>query len=241
MSNALFAKLQELIEAGLAVEEQWQYDQWENRAHTFLEHAVGVEDSTTFNGLLLSSTSWPSRRSAQVGCLESCAIKLENRGAAQPPAERFSKFSKRVFVVHGHDNEAKESTARFLEWLGLDAVILHEQPNAGRTLIEKLEDYSDVGFAVVLLTPDDIGAAASDKENLKARARQNVIAELGHFVGFLSRKRVCALHKEGVEIPSDYSGVGYVSMDRAGAWKAKLAQELVSAGLSINIEELLKS
>lgn len=145
-----------------------------------------------------------------------------------------------MFIVHGHDNEAKETSARFLERLGLQPVILHEQANAGRTIIEKFESYSDdIAFAVVLLTPDDVGAVATDASNLKPRARQNVIMELGYFMGRLSRLRVCALYKGGVELPSDYQGVLYIEMDSAGVWKSKLAKEFVQAKLTINLKALL--
>ena len=107
-------------------------------------------------------------------------------------------------------------------------------------IIEKLENYSDdIAFAVVLLTPDDVGAEEIHASNLKPRARQNVIMELGYFIGKLSRLRVCALYKGGVELPSDYQGILYIEMDLAGAWKSKLAQEFVQAKLPINLEALL--
>jgi predicted nucleotide-binding protein len=145
-----------------------------------------------------------------------------------------------VFVVHGHDNEAKESTARLLQRLGLEPIILHEQPSGGRTIIEKFEVYSNsVVFAVVLLTPDDLGAAASSSSDLNKRARQNVILELGYFMGRLGRTRVCALHRGGIELPSDYQGVIYIEMDAAGAWKRQLAQELVQCKIPIALEALL--
>ena len=146
--------------------------------------------------------------------------------------------SNRVFIVHGHDKAAKESVARLLEKLILVPIILHEQPNQGRTVIEKFEDYSDVGFAVVLLTPDDVGAAKSEVENLKPRARQNVIFELGFFIGKLGRARVCALHKSNVEILSDFSGVVWIPLDEAGAWRLKLSRELKAAGLNIDLNNL---
>jgi len=91
--------------------------------------------------------------------------------------------------------------------------------------------FSDDGLWWVKFKPTD----------LKGRARQNVILELGYFNGKLSRRRVCALYKPNVEIPSDYQGVLYVELDTAGAWRTKLAQELVEAGFSINLEALLKS
>src|SRR5262245_31489183 len=124
-----------------------------------------------------------------------------------------------VFIVHGHDDPAKTEVARLVERSGLNAVILHEQPNAGKTIIEKFEHHGgSAGFAVVLLTPDDVGGP--DKDNLKWRARQNVIGEMFWFAGRLGRDRVCALIKGDVEMPSDFAGVGYTEMDDRGAWKA---------------------
>lgn len=152
--------------------------------------------------------------------------------------ESHPEVSRRVFVVHGHDEEAKQSVARCLEKLELEAIILHEQPNQGRTIIEKFEDYADVGFAAVLLTPDDIGAAKDDTGNLRPRARQNVVFELGFFVGRLGRQRVCALHKGDVEIPSDFAGVLWVPMDPEGAWRFKLGQEIKAAGLDVDLNKL---
>lgn len=159
----------------------------------------------------------------------------------QGPELEPSAFNTReVFVVHGHDGEAKESVARFLEKLGLTAVILHEQASEGRTLIEKFETRSKgVAFAVVLLTPDDLGRAADSAPDLRPRARQNVILELGYFMGRLGRTRVCALYKGGIEQPSDFQGVVYIELDSAGAWKTKLAQELVQAKITINLEALI--
>ena len=164
-----------------------------------------------------------------------------NQTVLQQQASEPHVISRRVFIVHGHDEAAKESVARLLEKLGLEAVILHEKPNQGRTIIEKFEDYSDVGFAVALLTPDDVGAAKEDAvslESLHARARQNVLFELGFFIGKLGRKRVCALHKGNVEILSDFSGVLWTPLDEEGAWRLKLAQEIKAAGLDVNLNRL---
>ena len=147
-------------------------------------------------------------------------------------------ISKKVFIVHGHDEAAKESVARLLEKLELDPIILHEQPNRGRTVIEKFEDYSDVGFTVVLLTPDDVGAAKEDAEHLKPRARQNVLFELGFFIGKLGREKVCALHKGDVDILSDFSGVLWTALDKEGAWHLKLGKEISAAGLDVDLNNL---
>ena len=137
-------------------------------------------------------------------------------------------------MVHGHDEGAREGVARFLEKIGLTAIILREQPNQGRTTIEKFVDYAgEVGFAVVLLTPDDLGGAAATEVQL-SRARQNVIFELGSFVGSLGRGRACLLRKGEVEIPSDLYGVVYTAMDSADGWKIELARELKEAGFEFD-------
>lgn len=142
-------------------------------------------------------------------------------------------FSK-VFVVHGHDEGAREAVARFLEKIELEAIILKEQPDQGLTIIEKFESYaSQVGFAVVLLTPDDLSAPTSAPAQT-SRARQNVIFELGYFAGKLGRGRACLLRKGEVEIPSDLYGVIYTDMDASDGWKLKLARELKAAGLKFD-------
>lgn len=146
--------------------------------------------------------------------------------------------SKKVFIVHGRDDLAKEQTARFLEKVELEAIILHEQSSRGKTVIEKLEHYTDVAFAIVILTPDDVGALATEKKNLKLRARQNVIFELGYLIGKLGRENVCALLKDNVEKPTDYDGVVYVQMDDNGAWKQEIVKELKAAKINGNFERL---
>lgn len=148
--------------------------------------------------------------------------------------------SNRVFVVHGHDNEMKQAVARTVEKLGLEAIILHEKPNRGHTLIEKIERFSDVGFAVVLLSPDDTGyATAKGQETAKPRARQNVILELGYFAGKLGRERVVALHRGGIEFPSDYDGVLYTPYDNdSGAWRGELVAELKESGYAVSADAL---
>ena len=117
-----------------------------------------------------------------------------------------SQGSNRVFIVHGRDSEIKDQVAEHLRSMNLDPIILNEQANQGLTVIEKFEKHADVAFAVVLMTPDDIGGPQSQGGNLGPRARQNVIFELGFFIGKLGRNRVCALTSGEVEIPSDYSG-----------------------------------
>lgn len=165
---------------------------------------------------------------------------LEGQPSSPPAnATKAKPTSRRVFVVHGHDDGTKETVARFLSKIDLEPVILHEQPNQGRTIIEKFEAYSDVAFAVVLFTPDDIGYAVGKEADAKPRARQNVILELGFFMAALGRSHVCVLYKGGVDIPSDYSGVIYEQMDSQGMWRFKLATEIKAAGIEVDFNKVL--
>lgn len=147
----------------------------------------------------------------------------------QQPTVKSTK-SKRVFVVHGKNDQLKIAVARLVENLGLEAVILHEQPDGGKTVIEKLEANSiDIGYAIVLLTPDDEGYLKGHPEEAKPRARQNVLIELGLFIGLIGRENVCCLNG-GVDLPSDYDGVVYVPVDSGDSWKYVLAKNMKHAG-----------
>lgn len=150
---------------------------------------------------------------------------------------------RKVFIVHGQDDSAKLVLARFLEKCDLIPIILHEQANNGQTIIEKFEQQADVGFAVVLLTPDDTGAAKPRDPDVapqfQNRARQNVILELGYFLGRLGRARVAALKKGTLELPSDFLGVVWTDMDHTDAWKIGLARELKSSGYDIDLNTAL--
>ncbi len=123
--------------------------------------------------------------------------------------------TKKVFIVHGHDEVAKTSLEVFLHEIGLEPVVLHRQADEGLTVIEKFEKHSDVGYAFILLTPDEIAYIKSeqgkedDQRNKEFRARPNVIFEFGYFVGKLGRSRVCCLYTGDVSLPSDVGGMIY--------------------------------
>lgn len=223
-------------------------DRWAKRVSAFLREAAGADSADRFRSLGSHEINSYDELAIKRGHLEGLIANEDADGAqvlsslAREAVEeaQIASPTRRVFVVHGHDGEAKESVARFLEKLELQPIILHEQPNQGRTIIEKFEVSSkDVAFAIVLLTPDDLGHAANQSTELLKRARQNVILELGYFLGRLGRSRVCALYKGDVELPSDFQGVVYIEFDAAGAWKTKLAQEFVEAKLTIKIEGLI--
>lgn len=153
------------------------------------------------------------------------------------PALNAALTSQKIFIVHGHDDAARLTIARFIERIGFEAIILSEQANQGRTIIEKIEAHSDVGFAIVLLTADDVGGKTAD--SLSPRARQNVLLELGYFIAKLTRQRVCTLRKGDVEIPTDFAGVVWEALDDGGAWKTALARELRAAGYEIDWNKVM--
>ncbi len=154
------------------------------------------------------------------------------------PKNKDNKNGQRIFVVHGHDNEMVETVARFIIKLGFEPIILREQPNQGRTIIEKFEDFSDVDFALVLFSPDDEGKSI-EEEILHKRPRQNVVFELGFFIGRLGRQNVVVLHREvnDFEMLSDFQGVLFEPY-REG-WEFRVAKEIKAAGFEVDLNNLV--
>jgi hypothetical protein len=222
-----------LIEIGWKCEDPNAYLGWSRRVSAFLQATLGKEAASVFvafdegNSYLF----WERYRDCQLGHLEGLALRVESVGLAEAKSHADSahrtfaskSISRKVFLVHGHDMAAKESVARFLERIGLEPIILHEQANEGRTIIEKFEAFTDVPFAIVLMTADDVGSKADSEQILVPRARQNVILELGYFTGKLGRSRVVALYIPKLEVPSDLHGVLFTELDEKGAWRNKLA------------------
>ena len=147
------------------------------------------------------------------------------------------KNRRKVFISYAHDEEAIMTVTKFIEKLGLKPTIFDERPSKGQTIIDKFEEQAEeTGFAIVLLSPDDVGSSKATGKR-KLRARQNVIFELGYLRGGLGGDRVCALYKEGVELPSGIGDVAYVPMDSADDWKLKLSQGMRKAGLPVDISQ----
>ncbi|MHB8645428.1 MAG: TIR domain-containing protein [Thermomicrobiales bacterium] len=147
-----------------------------------------------------------------------------------------------IFIVHGHDEGAKHAVKRFCDTILTEgeSKILDEIASRGRTLIEKFEqEAATARFAIVVFTPDDLGAAKTEAGDPHERARQNVIFELGYFVGQLGRGNVCLLYKRPAEIPNDFQGVGFVEMDNNQGWHNKLLRELKAANVPISVERLI--
>ena len=249
--------LKDIREKGLEIDSESDYNSWRERASNFITIIKCPNAAKEFMKAAHSMTGqpWAQLRSGAIGQIEGLInlYQMEQANVRNtPPSENNPKNvtetsqiiqsaeQKKVFIVHGHNNEVKESVARFIEKLQLEAVILHEQPNKGRTIIEKFVEYSDVGFAVILLTADDVGAKKAELNiKLIPRARQNVILELGYFLGRLGREKVFVLYENGVEIPSDYHGVLFEPLDNKNNWKFSLAKELKEAKFEIDLNKVL--
>ena len=176
----------------------------------------------------------------------------------QESITREAVSNRNVFIVHGHDDALKNEVESFLKILKLKPIILHKEADLGKTIIEKVEHYLNVGFAVILLTKDDVGCSLGGteiiplKDNKRSiskretvvlgraigkqmyRARQNVIFEFGFFIGVLGRHHVAALCRDGIERPSDIDGLLYTPLDQGGDWKKKLAKEIDASGIKID-------
>ncbi len=151
-------------------------------------------------------------------------------------------LSNKVFIVHGHDSELKNDVERFIHEIGLEPIVLHRQADEGNTIIEKFEKNADVGYAFILLTPDEMAYTIdqkdipNDSKVTEYRARPNVIFEFGYFVGKLGRSKVCCLHKGDTSIPSDLSGLVYKKIDgNIDSIAYSIIKELKAVGYDIKV------
>lgn len=208
------------------------------------EYVSDLDEIQFYSAYGDTAADW-RRGSQQMANLLSTAMdELELFGGEPAAFGQGQVVERKVFVVHGHDEALKQTVARVLEQLDLEPIILHDQPNKGRTIIEKFEDYSGVSFAVVLLTPDDMAYTRdTDSASALPRARQNVILELGFFLGRLGRASVAALYKGNgrLELPTDYSGVVFIPADDAGNWRFDLVRELRASGIEVDANRIVGS
>jgi predicted nucleotide-binding protein len=151
---------------------------------------------------------------------------------SSPREETVIDDKKNIFIVHGHDNALKAEVALFLSKLNLNPLILNDLPLHGETIIEKIEKYSNVDYAIALMTPDDLGKSKTQKKYMK-RARQNVILELGYFISKLGRDNVAIICEKDIELPSDINGILYI-VNSENSWQLKIAKELESRGFDID-------
>lgn len=263
-SEKAYERLKELLHESDSADYSWaesgKSTEWKQNVQSALRRMFG-EDSPQleqFNNVRYSpmvfggGSDTPFRRafasgiSNAQGILRAAVREYEDyeMPEAAPKSSRVepviagSTHSRDVFLVHGHDEAMRETVIRFLERLDLNPIVLQERPSGGKTVIEKFEDAANVAFAIVLLSPDDVGNVASKSDELLARARQNAILELGFFVALLGRPNVCPLVKGDLDLPSDIHGIVYVPFE-GESWKLKLARELKHAGLEIDVQKML--
>jgi len=256
-------RLRELRSQGESIDYSWQgtekLKEWKNDVEAALRHGFGqnAPQIKTFKDIQYSpmvftsstpESTWESAFTRGIGsgrAVVTSAIRelehfsVDDDSGAPGTVSASQSHIRRVFVVHGHDNEIKETVARFLEKLGFETIILHERPSGGATVVEKIEDNANVGYAVVLLTPDDIGGDVTTPGKLNPRARQNVILELGYFLGRLGRDRVCAIVNGRVEFPSDFAGIVYVPFE-GEVWKTAIVKELVHLGFQVDANKIFQ-
>ena len=241
-------EIPELISANISSSDA-KFQAWKSKAERFLIRKYGQDSyehtrfTKTYFSLIAYTLSTPESdfiRACQAGLKTTQAIfqtyldEMAEEDAPTPTIVQPTNYSK-VFIVHGHDGELKQSVARIIEKQGIEAIILSEQANQGKTIIEKFESYSDVGGAICLFTADDIGRSKKETSD-NTRARQNVVFETGYFIGKLRRDHVVILADEGIEMPSDLSGVVRTNTRN---WQFDLLRDLNAMGYTVNLNLLL--
>lgn len=232
-----------------------EFEAWEMRVKRFIsskygEHSMEMkkfDDTPFFMGVWSLDTpddvyhrdcvnSCRSGLNTTIAILKTYLEDLQEKEETvqQPKAESHKDLSK-IFIVHGHDGELKQSVARIIDSQSIKPIILSEQANRGRTIIEKFEENSDVGCAICLFTADDIGRAKSEEDD-KTRARQNVVFEAGYFMGKLGRDHIVIIAESGIEMPSDLGGVVYTDKT---SWQIELLKELKAMGYKVSADKLL--
>jgi predicted nucleotide-binding protein len=200
---------------------------------------VDISDNT--NTVLLYKKCIEEEISILEGFIDRIDLVPENsEGVEISSSPSKALLSNNIFIVHGHNEAIKEKVAHVITKLGLTPIILHEKPNGGKTIIEKFEaNSSEAQYAIILLTADDEGGTKGSGD-LKSRARQNVVFEMGYFMGKLGRNRVFPLLEDGVEKPGDLDGIVYTLIDSAGAWKIELVRELNGCGYNVDANNIFK-
>lgn len=245
--KVIIDEIPELITANVTSSDP-SFQAWKTKAERFLiykygkgclEHKKFVETSFSLGYISFDATHYDYVKACQNG-LKVCQATFQTYldemledDSPETPVKSPTSFSK-VFIVHGHDSALRESVARIIEKQDIEAIILSEQANQGRTIIEKFEDYSDVGGAICLFTADDVGKAKEQADE-KHRARQNVVFETGYFMGKLGRDHMVLLADKGVEMPSDLSGVVHTDTEN---WKIDLLKELRAMGYTVDFNKL---
>ncbi|OEE60131.1 TIR domain-containing protein [Vibrio splendidus] len=177
-------------------------------------------------------TQQPTRAPVQQAFQQAVQARFQ-QSTPMNPTPQTSK--QKVFIVHGHDDHLRMEVELFVRTVGLEPIVLMNQASGGNTIIEKIEEYGNADYAIVLYTPCDEGRKAGS-QNLNGRARQNVVFEHGYFIARLGRDKVSAMVKPGVEIQNDIQGVVYIGVDTD--WKTQLLREFTKAKLTFNANAL---
>lgn len=198
-----------------------------------LEHpGAKTADDSLFSAFVARAASGRSPEVVQVRAPTPASEFITTMQQDRVPHEPSKRSPNRVFIVHGQNHSARSAIVEFLTSVGLEGIVLHEQPNMGRHLLTKfIEEAKLATFAIILMTDDDVGALKG--ADLAPRARQNVILELGYFLAHLGQQRVCALITPELETPSDFDGIVYIRMDARDQWKAELTRELRAAEMPL--------
>jgi len=169
-----------------------------------------------------------------IGVLSDDDFEYFEKNVYEIPMKQSEIQSKKVFIVHGHDTNARNEVELFVRGIGYEPIILCKRADKGNTIIEKIErEAKDVCYAIVIYTSCDLGKDKNADE-LRPRARQNVVFEHGFMCAHLGRSHVCALLEEGVEQPGDLQGVIYKYLNSSGAWRYQIADEMKAAGLDVD-------
>ena len=250
----IISEIDDLISKGVTSSDV-TFSKWENKAKSFILSIYNKDDyqyqefnnisfyhidflkinglGSSINQIEVCRKGLLTAKGQLENILETLEEENESNNSINDDRVNIKKYDK-VFIVHGHDGELKHSVARIIEKQGIEAIILSEQANKGRTIIEKIEAYNDISGAICLFTADDFGRAKEDASD-NTRARQNVVLETGYFMGKLGRDHIVILADNGIEMPSDLSGVVYTDTE---SWKIDLLKELKAMGYTVDFNKL---
>lgn len=241
----LYSQIDNLINTGVTSYSP-EFKSWYGNCKRFLSNCYGKDSielenfvKTRFQSALIDDQQ---QRLWCINGLEATKAMfesmLEDMKAEESNSSEESKHinNNKIFIVHGHDGELKYQIARLLEKLDLEPIILHEQVNTSRTIIEKIEKYGkEAQAAIILFTPDDVGRANSETD-IKARGRQNVVFEAGYFMGLLGRSNtILVVSDNSIELPGDLSGVVYSGVSS----EFEIARELRAMGFEVDANKLM--
>lgn len=238
-----------------------EFDLWKKHVGALLRHAFGerVKQVSDFEGisylnffLAANSRNYNERSDylSGLGVAKRLLRSIYDEVSEYFPDDKVGKnevkdegmlYDRKAFIVHGHDTELLLRVKTFLGKIDFEPIVLRDEPNKGRTIIEKFEQNAKVGFAVVLLTADDVGYDKGCPENKKPRARQNVVIELGYFIGRYGRERVIVLCDPTVERPGDIDGLIYIDCTNEPKWKTEIVKELRAANYKLDAQKVMEA